>query len=282
MAHDHHHHHHTPRATAEPPPTGDAGTIYTCPMHPEVRQAYPGNCPKCGMALEPVVPKLQTGESPELRDFRRRFWWTLPLTIAVTTLAMFGHQFHWFELQRQSWIELALSLPIVLWAGSPFFARGWQSVLNRSPNMWTLISLGTGAAFCYSVVATMAPGAVPGLLHVDGSGRRVFRSGRCDHHADAAGAAAGAAGSFAGVGGHPVAARSRPQNRAAHPPGRHGGRHRADACSRRRSAAHPSWRKSADRRHRDRGQQRDRRVHADGRADCRSAKRPATRSSAQR
>jgi len=113
------------------------------------------------MTLEPLIPELEEDEDPELRDFRRRFWWTLPLTIIVTFLAMFGHQMNLFNMAVQSWIELVLSLPIVLWAGWPFFSRGWQSVVNRSPNMWTLIGLGTGAAFIYSVVATIAPQIFP-------------------------------------------------------------------------------------------------------------------------
>jgi Cu+-exporting ATPase len=136
------------------------GTIYTCPMHPEIRQDHPGSCPKCGMALEPLMPSLDD-DNPELKDFTRRFWWTLPFTIVVTTLAMFGHQLGWFSMTAQTWIELVLSIPVVLWAGQPFFVRGWQSVINRSPNMWTLIGLGTAAAFIYSVVATVAPGVFP-------------------------------------------------------------------------------------------------------------------------
>ena len=138
-----------------------AGTIYTCPMHPEIRQDHAGNCPKCGMTLEPLLPELEEDENPELRDFQKRFWWTLPLTIVVTFLAMAGHRLRWFDMSVQSWIEFALSLPIVIWAGWPFFSRGWQSVVNRSPNMWTLIGLGTGAAFVYSVVATVAPQVFP-------------------------------------------------------------------------------------------------------------------------
>ncbi|MCY7319808.1 MAG: heavy metal translocating P-type ATPase [Ramlibacter sp.] len=138
-----------------------AGAIYTCPMHPEVRQDHPGACPKCGMALEPEMPSLDDADSPELVDFRRRFYWTLPLTVVVTVLAMLGHRLQWFEMATQSWIELVLSVPIVLWAGWPFFERGVQSVVNRSPNMWTLIGLGTFAAFAYSVVATVAPGLFP-------------------------------------------------------------------------------------------------------------------------
>jgi Cu+-exporting ATPase len=135
-------------------------TVYTCPMHPEIRRSAPGNCPICGMALEPVMPTLED-DNPELADFSRRFWWTLPLTIVVVLLAMFGHRAAFTSPQTQSWIELALSAPIVLWAGWPFFVRGAQSVANRSPNMWTLISLGVGVAFIYSVAATVAPQLFP-------------------------------------------------------------------------------------------------------------------------
>ncbi len=130
-------------------------------MHPEVRRDRPGTCPKCGMALEPELPSVDDEENPELTDFRRRFWWTLPLTVVVTALAMFGHQLGWFDMGTQSWIELALSLPVVLWAGWPFFVRCVQSIVNHSPNMWTLIGIGTGSAFAYSVVATVAPGVFP-------------------------------------------------------------------------------------------------------------------------
>ena len=146
---------------AREPEATHPGTIYTCPMHPEVQQDHPGNCPKCGMTLEPMLPTLDEGENAELVDFRHRFWWTLPLTVVVTVLAMLGHRLQWFEMATQSWIELVLTVPIVLWAGWPFFVRGAQSIANRSPNMWTLISLGTGAAFVYSVVATVAPGVFP-------------------------------------------------------------------------------------------------------------------------
>ena len=148
----------TAPATAEP---AGVGAVYTCPMHPEVRQDHPGPCPKCGMALEREMPALDEGENPELVDFRRRFAWTLPLTIIVTVLAMAGHRLQWFGMATQSWIELALSLPIVLWAGWPIFERAVRSVIHRSPNMWTLIGLGTSAAFIYSVVATVAPGVFP-------------------------------------------------------------------------------------------------------------------------
>lgn len=159
--HPHHEGHHAPHDHTPVPVPAPAGTIYTCPMHPEIRQDHPGNCPKCGMTLEPEMPTLDEGEDPELRDFKRRFLWTLPLTLAVAVLAMAGHRLQWFEMATQSWIELVLSLPIVLWAGWPFFRRAVQSVATRSPNMWTLIGLGTAAAFVYSVVATVAPRVFP-------------------------------------------------------------------------------------------------------------------------
>ncbi|MDM4768287.1 copper-translocating P-type ATPase [Pelomonas sp. SE-A7] len=189
-AHEHHHdhgHHHSHDTAPQPPvqhvdrvdtPTPPAGaklralpldsTIYTCPMHPEVRQDHPGTCPKCGMTLEPLLPELDEETNPELVDFQRRFWWTLPLTMVVTLLAMVGHRLQWFEMATQSWIELVLTLPVALWAGWPFFQRGLQSVLNRSPNMWTLIGMGTGAAFVYSVVATVAPQLFPASFQAMG------------------------------------------------------------------------------------------------------------------
>ena len=148
------------RAAISAAPTTE-GAVYTCPMHPEIRQDHPGDCPKCGMSLEPLLPSIDDEGSPELADFSGRFWWTLPLTVVVTVLAMLGHRLGWMAMATQSWLELVLTLPIVLWAGWPFFVRGAQSVVNRSPNMWTLISLGTGSAFVYSVVATVAPQVFP-------------------------------------------------------------------------------------------------------------------------
>jgi P-type Cu+ transporter len=149
------------RTAVREPAIGIAQMLYTCPMHPEIRQDHAGSCPKCGMALEPVQASLDDDENPELTDFRRRFWWTLPLTVVVMVLAMLGHRLQWFDMATQSWIELVLTVPIVLWAGWPFFVRGAQSIIHRSPNMWTLISLGTGAAFIYSVVATISPQIFP-------------------------------------------------------------------------------------------------------------------------
>ena len=163
--HRHPHAHGAAAVSTEPPP---AGTVYTCPMHPEIRQPTPGNCPICGMGLEPVMPSLEEGDSPELIDFRRRFWWTLPLTVVVAVLAMAGHRLFGGGLALQSWIELALSTPVVLWAGWPFFMRAAQSIRKRSPNMWTLIGIGVAAAYGYSVVATLAPNLFPATFAMHG------------------------------------------------------------------------------------------------------------------
>ena len=145
-----------------------AGTQYTCPMHPEIVRDAPGTCPLCGMALEPMMPSLDDGENPELVDFRRRFWWTLPLSVVVLLLAMFGHQVPTLSTTARTWLELVLSAPVVLWAGWPFFQRWAQSIGNRSPNMWTLIGTGVGAAFGYSVVATLAPDLFPASFREHG------------------------------------------------------------------------------------------------------------------
>ena len=144
------------------------GTQYTCPMHPEIVRDAPGTCPICGMALEPMLPRLDDGENPELTDFRRRFWWTLPLSVIVLLLAMFGHQWSALSTTARTWLELVLSAPVVLWAGWPFFQRWAQSIANRSPNMWTLIGTGVGAAFGYSLVATFAPELFPASFREHG------------------------------------------------------------------------------------------------------------------
>jgi Cu+-exporting ATPase len=148
-------------AQAEPVPPSPPGTRYFCPMDPQSEQDGPGTCPICGMAREPMLPSPDDGENPELTDFRRRFWWTLPLSLATMLLAMLGHGFALVPPAMQPWIELALSTPVVLWAGWPFLQRWAHSIRNRSPNMWTLIGTGVIAAFGYSVVATVAPDAFP-------------------------------------------------------------------------------------------------------------------------
>ncbi len=159
-------------AATSPLKAAAPGTIYTCPMHPEIRQDHPGSCPQCGMALEPEMPALDQHENPELVDFTRRFWWTLPFTVVVVTLAMAGHATDWFDglfgSVGQNWVEFGLTLPVALWAGWPFYQRALQSLINRSPNMWTLIGLGTSVAFIYSVVATVAPQIFPATFVIDG------------------------------------------------------------------------------------------------------------------
>jgi Cu+-exporting ATPase len=135
-------------------------------MHPQIRQDHPGNCPICGMALEPLMPSTDDA-NPELEDFSRRFWWTLPLSVIVLALAMFGHRLP-LDASTRTWIELALSAPVVLWAGAPFFLRCAQSLRSGNLNMWTLIGIGVGAAFAYSVVATLAPGLFPASFQEHG------------------------------------------------------------------------------------------------------------------
>ena len=139
------------------------GTIYTCPMHPEVRQVGPGSCPICGMALEPETVSLDDGPDPELIDMTRRFWIALALTVPVFVLEMTAHLggIHLLSPQASNWLGFALATPVVLWAGWPFFERGWQSLKTRNLNMFTLIAMGTGVAYIYSVVATFAPQVFP-------------------------------------------------------------------------------------------------------------------------
>lgn len=158
-------HAHKPQAAAA---VHDPEAWYICPMHPEVRQQGFGTCPLCGMALEPELVTEHQEENAEYTDFKQRFWYTLPLSLAVFILAMFGHGRHWVPMHLQSWIELVLATPVVLWAGWPFFVRGVQSIRNHSPNMWTLIGSGTAAAYAYSVVATVFPEAFPASFSLDG------------------------------------------------------------------------------------------------------------------
>jgi Cu+-exporting ATPase len=157
------------RTAGAPPPEG---TIYTCPMHPQIRQVGPGSCPICGMALEPELAASSEG-SPELNEMSRRFWISLALAVPVVALEMGGHiaDLHVLIGQHASgWIQLVLATPIVLWGGWPFFARGWQSLVTRNLNMFTLIAMGTGVAWLYSVVALVFPGVFPpGFRAPDGT-----------------------------------------------------------------------------------------------------------------
>jgi P-type Cu+ transporter len=146
-----------------PEPAAPVGTIYTCPMHPEVRQIGAGSCPICGMALEPEQISLDDAPDPELIDMTRRFWIALALTLPVFAIEMGRHLglMQLLPLQSSNWISMVLATPVVLWAGAPFFVRGWASVRNRNLNMFTLIAMGTGVAFAYSVVGTLAPQLFP-------------------------------------------------------------------------------------------------------------------------
>ncbi|BBO01606.1 heavy metal translocating P-type ATPase [Bradyrhizobium ottawaense] len=147
-----------------PEPEMPAGTIYTCPMHPEIRQVGPGSCPICGMALEPEVASLETGPNPELADMTRRFWIGGALALPAVVLEMGGHlagPHNWIDQTLSNWIQLAFATPVVLWAGWPFFVRGWQSLLTRNLNMFTLIAMGTGVAYVYSIIGTVVPQIFP-------------------------------------------------------------------------------------------------------------------------
>ena len=147
------------------PPAAPAGTIYTCPMHPQIRQVGPGHCPICGMALEPMMPTLDADDGGELSSMTRRFWLLVALTVPVFALAMGPHLFGWHLPApwngMADWVEAALASIVVLWGGAPFFARGWRSLKPWSPNMYTLIALGTGVAWLYSAVAFLLPGIFP-------------------------------------------------------------------------------------------------------------------------
>ena len=151
-----------PRSEPEPAPEG---VRYTCPMDPEIIRDAPGDCPVCGMALEPMMPSADAGPNPELVDFRRRLWIGAPLGLATLVLEMGGHlglpMAEWLGPRLHVWLQFLLATPVVLWVALPFFKRGWASVVNRSPNMWTLIALGAGASYAFSVAAVLAPGLYP-------------------------------------------------------------------------------------------------------------------------
>lgn len=165
----HNHHRHPSAATGAPASAlstspAPAGTIYTCAMHPQIRQLGPGNCPICGMVLEPELVSAESGPNPELRDMTRRFWVGLVLALPVFALEMGGHISGLMMLmdgRTSAWLQFALATPVVLWSGWPFFERGARSIRNRSLNMFTLIAMGVGVAWLYSVLATIAPQVFP-------------------------------------------------------------------------------------------------------------------------
>jgi len=152
------------------PAAAPKGTIYTCPMHPQIRQIGPGNCPICGMALEPEIATADSGPNPELADMTRRFWVGVALALPVMAIEMSGHfGVHWLSPALSNYAQFAFATPVVLWAGWPFFVRGWQSLLTRNLNMFTLIAMGTGIAYLYSLAATFAPGIFPAALRGHGA-----------------------------------------------------------------------------------------------------------------
>ncbi len=161
--------------------TAGEGVIYTCPMHSQIRQVGPGACPICGMTLEPLVSTAESEPSAELADMTRRFWIGLALTIPVFVLEMGGHflDLHRFiPPQTSNWLQFALASPVVLWAGWPFFARAGRSLVTRNLNMFTLIAMGTGVAWAYSVAATLAPFVFPPAFRdKDGSVPIYFEAG---------------------------------------------------------------------------------------------------------
>ncbi|MFD1437658.1 heavy metal translocating P-type ATPase [Acinetobacter terrae] len=161
-----------------PIPEGAADMDYTCPMDPEIVQKGPGTCPICGMALEPMQPTLNDAPNPELVDFSHRFWMTLPLTLIVFVMAMGSHIHAFIPQHIQPWIELVLSIPVILWAGKPFIERCWISYKTRNLNMWSLIGVGVLAAFIYSVIATVFPSLIP-MQAKTGHGVAVYYEAAC-------------------------------------------------------------------------------------------------------
>src|SRR6516165_11516113 len=161
---------------SEPPPAPE-GAIYTCPMHPEVRQIGPGSCPICGMALEPELASLEAAPNPELTDMRRRLWIGGLLALPTVALDMGGHLAGGHGLIDQTlsnWIQFAFATPVVLWAGWPFFVRGFQSLRTRNLNMFTLIAMGTGVAYAYSVIGTILPQGFPATFRDHGGAVAVY------------------------------------------------------------------------------------------------------------
>lgn len=168
---------HDPTPPAPAATHAEVAGKYTCPMHPEVIQDGPGTCPKCGMALEPLLPSAEDGPDPELMAMQRRFWVATVLTVPVFMIAMAGllrsdavMEFLHGNMVALNWVQLVLSTPVVLWCGWPFFKRAWLSVVNLSPNMFTLIAIGVGAAYLYSLLATIAPGIFPEGFRSAGGG----------------------------------------------------------------------------------------------------------------
>ena len=234
--------------TLEPVVAARPRTEWTCPMHPQIVRDAPGSCPICGMALEPQTVGAGEGPDPELVDMTRRFWIGLVLTLPLLAFVM-GDMLpgqplrHLIPGRFSAWLQLVLATPVVLWAGWPFFQRGWASVVNRSLNMFTLIALGTGMAYVYSVVGALAPRLFPASFRTHGGEVGLYFE-----------AAAGITGAPDGT---PAPAR------------RHRGGRAARACTGRRPATRAAWRESPGRRRGARRTERGGRIDGDRRVDAR-------------
>ena len=255
-----------PRAAQAPPVSSDA--LYTCPMHPEIVQHGPGACPKCGMALEPMTISADDGPNPELVDMTRRFWIGVVLGAPVFLLAMadmFGVFRGWHStvllggtavdvlpMTVINWIGLICSTPVVLWAGRPFFERGWASIQNRQPNMFTLIALGIGTAWLFSAAATLAPQLFPAGFRVHGAVETYFDTAVVITVLVLLGQILELAGTRPHRGRDPAAARPCPANGAHHPQWS-GARRTRRAHPAGRSPARPAGGEDSDRRARRRG-----------------------------
>ena len=257
------------------------GVIYTCPMHPQIRRTEPGSCPICGMALEPETPTLETGPSPELVDMTRRFWIGLALAVPVVALEMAGHLPGVHALvgpQTSNWIQFALATPVVLWAGWPFFERGWASIRTRNLNMFTLIAMGTGVAWVYSVIATFAPGVFPPAFRgADGAVPVYFEAGAVITVLVLLGQVLELRARERTGGRDPGASRPCAEDRPPRPGRRDRRGYPAGSRRGRRPPARAARRQSPDRRRDRRGTQRHRRVDGHrrvdaGRQDCRRAR----------
>ncbi len=239
----------------EPEPVIE-GAIYTCPMDPEIRQIGPGTCPICGMALEPELVTADTGPNPELIDMTRRFWIGLALAIPVMAVEMGGHFMpadKWLTQATANYIQFAFATPVVLWVGWPFFERGYKSLVTRNLNMFTLIAMGTGVAYVYSVIATFAPGIFPaGVSRSRRQRRGLFRSRQHDHRAGGDRPGAGTTRARSDLRRDQGAAEPRAQDRAPRQGRRQRRGSRARCDPRRRFFACTSRRQGAGRRHRTR------------------------------
>ncbi len=256
----HRHHGHD----ASPAPAATGGVLWTCPMHPQIVRTEPGACPICGMGLEPMTPTGAEAVNPELSEMTRRFWVGLalsaPLLLLVTAAHVSDHPLGGLLSPRASvWVQLVLATPVVLWGGWPFFARGWQSLVNRNLNMFTLIAIGTGVAYGYSIAATLVPGIFPASFRgADGEVEVYFEAAAVITTLVLLGQVLELRARSADQQRHPRAPRSRAEDDADLARRRQRGGYPAGASPARRSPARPSRREGPGGRDRARGAQRRR------------------------